>query len=216
MQFASLIDSLHAWLRVVKLERNVRNMGTKAVRKGPIAERVAETVRTHRLRRRLSHRQLSARLAELGHPILPSGIAKIEDGSRRVDVDDLVALALALRVSMSRLLLPATDTGEPVALTEAMTLDFTEAWRWSRGELLPGVPPEPDRDGDGWVKVPAELQDFVEWGHPDMFVKQALPVDVYQTRLSTVLHALVAEIENVRFRGPKPDQDTDEGADVGR
>jgi transcriptional regulator with XRE-family HTH domain len=187
-------------------------MGTKAVRKGPIAERVAESVRTHRQRRQLSHRQLSARLTEIGHPILPSGIAKIEDGSRRVDVDDLVALALALRVSVSRLLLPNKDTGEPVALTDTTELEFTQAWRWSRGEALPGVPPEPDVDGDGWVKVPAELQYFVEWGHPDLFAMGALPVDVYHAHLCTVLHARVAEIEHVRFRGPKPTEDHQHGS----
>lgn len=195
-------------------ERNsaciVRKMGTKAVRKGPVADRVAGNVRTHREARRLSHRQLSARLTELGHPILPSGIARIEDGARRVDVDDLVALALALRVSVSRLLLPSTDTDKPVPLTNTMALEFSEAWRWSRGEALPGVPPEPDDDGDGWVTVPTELQHFVEWGHPDLFAMGALPVDDYHARLSIVLHARVAETEHVRFRGRTRDTNTED------
>jgi hypothetical protein len=39
---------------------------------------------------------LSDRLAEVGRPIVPSGLSKIELGNRRVDVDDLTALAAAL------------------------------------------------------------------------------------------------------------------------
>lgn len=76
---------------------------------GSVGQRVAKEVA--RLRGRTPVRELSARLAKLGRPILPSGITKIEQGSRRVDVDDLVALALALEVTPTRLLLgpPPTD-----------------------------------------------------------------------------------------------------------
>lgn len=49
-------------------------------------------------------RALSQRLSELGHPLLPSGITKIEQGKRGVDVDDLVALARALEVRPEQLL----------------------------------------------------------------------------------------------------------------
>lgn len=177
------------------------------MQRGPVADRVAENVKLLRERRHLSHRQLSAQLGEVGRPILPSGIVKIEEGSRRVDVDDLVALSLALRAPLSRLLLPGEDTGEPVALTEKISLGFTAAWRWARGELLPSAPPEPDKDGDGWVTVSPELWRFVSWGHPDLFDLESMPIDVYQSRLSTVLNAPVAEIDFdggiVRFRGPR-------------
>ncbi|MGW3486515.1 helix-turn-helix domain-containing protein [Streptomyces sp. NPDC001054] len=69
---------------------------------GKIGQRVAAEVA--RLRGRVTVRELSARLEELGRPILPSGISKIEHGLRRVDVDDLVALAMALEVTPNRLL----------------------------------------------------------------------------------------------------------------
>jgi transcriptional regulator with XRE-family HTH domain len=39
---------------------------------------------------------LSDRLVAVGRPILASGLSKIEAGTRRVDVDDLVALAEAM------------------------------------------------------------------------------------------------------------------------
>lgn len=74
---------------------------------GPIGQVVAENVKAYRSRRHFSLRDLSAKLAELGRPILPSGITKIEHGARRVDADDLVALGWALDVSPPRLLLPS-------------------------------------------------------------------------------------------------------------
>lgn len=69
-------------------------------------------------------RELSARLTKLGRPILPSGITKIEQGTRRVDADDLVALAVALKVTPTRLLLgpPPTDGPHDPA--------HDEAWEW--------------------------------------------------------------------------------------
>ncbi len=109
-------------------------------------------------------RELSARLTKLGRPILPSGITKLEQGKRRVDVDDLVALAAALRVTPTRLLLgpPPTDgTAEDPAHEDAwenvdawvdedghrhpperllrlapdLALDPWDAWVWALGEM---------------------------------------------------------------------------------
>ncbi len=54
--------------------------------------------------KRLSLQDLSDRLAAIGRPILPSGLSKIELGHRRVDVDDLEALAFALETVPGRLL----------------------------------------------------------------------------------------------------------------
>lgn len=48
--------------------------------------------------------EMSDRLTRYGRPILPSGLSKIEAGTRRVDVDDLVAIAAALGVMPDRLL----------------------------------------------------------------------------------------------------------------
>lgn len=45
-----------------------------------------------------------SRRRELGRPILPSGLSKIEQGDRRVDVDDLVALATRTGINGADLL----------------------------------------------------------------------------------------------------------------
>ncbi|WP_199536913.1 helix-turn-helix domain-containing protein [Spongiactinospora gelatinilytica] len=103
---------------------------------GPIGERIARNVAELRARRGMSLRELSVCLGVLGRPILPSGIMKIEDGTRRVDADDLVALALALDVSPNRLLLPGSaDTAQGVELTPKVASPTEDAaWRWAVGE----------------------------------------------------------------------------------
>ena len=101
---------------------------------GVTGKRVAQNVRT--LRERVTVRELSERLAGLGRPILPSGITKIEQGTRRIDVDDLVALAFALDVTPNRLLLTADASDEEtVALyPNGGEVDTKSAWLWASGE----------------------------------------------------------------------------------
>jgi len=79
--------------------------------------------------------QLSARLAELGRPILPNGISRIEQGERRVDVDDLVALALALDVSPNALLMPdKANRNIEIKLTSTFTVSASDVWNWACGK----------------------------------------------------------------------------------
>jgi len=73
---------------------------------GPIGAHAAANVRTLREKRRLKYADLSRKLDELGRPIPPLGLRRIEAGERRIDVDDLAALALALEVSPLTVLLP--------------------------------------------------------------------------------------------------------------
>lgn len=91
-------------------------MGTRKVEQGEVGHLVAAQVRWERERKHLSLHQLSDRLAAIGRPILPSGLSKIEQGTRRVDVDDLVALADALGTVPGALL--QGPLRESVGLTE--------------------------------------------------------------------------------------------------
>ncbi|MFB6955472.1 helix-turn-helix domain-containing protein [Streptomyces sp. NPDC056309] len=79
---------------------------------GPAGERVAVNLRQLRIARSMSLSDLSAKLRKLGHPLSTDAISKIENGRvsvpkpksvRRVDVDDLLALAAALAVAPARL-----------------------------------------------------------------------------------------------------------------
>jgi transcriptional regulator with XRE-family HTH domain len=80
------------------------NMGTRKIDLGETGKRVKANLRRLREENDLSLHELSERLATLGRPILPSGLSKIEQGDRRVDVDDLVVLADALGTVPSGLL----------------------------------------------------------------------------------------------------------------
>lgn len=66
--------------------------------------------------------------------MLSTTISKIERGERRVDTDDLIALAIALRVSPLTLLLPWADTpGESAELTGSGPTTVAAAWAWADG-----------------------------------------------------------------------------------
>ena len=85
--------------------------------------------------RRYSVRELAARLTEAGRRSTGSGISKIERGERRMDVDDLVALAAVLDVSPSALLLPPDDNPSgTVEVTGAGKVPADVAWDWMDGK----------------------------------------------------------------------------------
>ncbi|WP_330354462.1 helix-turn-helix domain-containing protein [Streptomyces chartreusis] len=111
-------------------------MASKRNPLGPVGEVVRQNVETLREEQNLSLVGLSRRLAELGRPIPTLGLSRIENGERRVDADDLVALAAALGVSPVTLLLPREDPAKPVALAEHLTApSWQVAWRWMHGEV---------------------------------------------------------------------------------
>jgi len=100
---------------------------------GPIGVNVTHTARQFREKRGLGYADLSRKLAKMGREIPPLGLRRIESGGRRVDVDDLVALALALEVSPLVLLLPA-ETSSVTAKGDRYVAE--RIWSWARGEVM--------------------------------------------------------------------------------
>lgn len=108
---------------------------------GPTGETVRENIRRIRDKKGMSQNELSKKLGSLGRPIPPLGIHRIENGDRRVDVDDLVSLAAALGISPAGLLMPAFYENEsPVdALDFVSVTGFVEPvmalslWNWITG-----------------------------------------------------------------------------------
>lgn len=74
--------------------------------------RVAAAVAQQRQRHGWDQRTLAERVTGEGRPMSASVLGKIEATTRRVDVDDLVALATALDISPSALLGEPDDDGE--------------------------------------------------------------------------------------------------------
>lgn len=102
----------------------------------PTGQNVAANVRRIREARGWSTYELARTLKDAGRPISPSAIAKVERAERRVDVGDLTALAAALKVNPSALLVPPTDgPADRVELTGVGTVGGDAAWDWVDGEM---------------------------------------------------------------------------------
>lgn len=95
---------------------------------------IATNLATLRKQRGHSVRALAALLADLGRPLAASEITKIENRQRRARVEDVIALAVALGVNPSRLLLPDRADEQLVALTPSTVVTAASAWRWADGD----------------------------------------------------------------------------------
>jgi transcriptional regulator with XRE-family HTH domain len=107
---------------------------------GPSSARVAANVRRLRTEQQLSTYELARLLGEAGWPIGAGGITRIEGGDRRVDADDLVALAAVFGVSPNVLLLPESRSPlialqAEVELAPNVVTNLGGAWGWVTGEM---------------------------------------------------------------------------------
>lgn len=95
---------------------------------------VAANVRRHRERMGLGFAQLSRELSNAGRDIPPLGLGRIEAGERRVDVDELTALAAAFGVCPATLLMPDAETAEAIVqLTGIEKGQAQRIWSWLTG-----------------------------------------------------------------------------------
>lgn len=108
---------------------------------GPAGETLRENVKRIREGQRLTYVELSERLAAIGRSIPVLGLRRIERGERRVDVDDLLALAYALGVPPVDLLVPGSlNTVESYGITPEVNAQVGPARAWIRGDAyLPQV-----------------------------------------------------------------------------
>lgn len=106
----------------------------KSARLGSTGEAVRLNIRRLRDAQGISGSELSSRLDKLDRPIPLIGIQRIESGERRVDADDLAAIAIALGVSPASLLMPSLDAALPddtVQITGlAMQIPAAKTWDW--------------------------------------------------------------------------------------
>ena len=109
-------------------------MAGKQMHSGPTSETVRANIETFRLARGLTYAELSRELERRGHPIPPLGLRRVEAGERRVDVDDLAALALALGVTPNALLFPRVVGPEVTArVTGGEEIASSRIWAWGAG-----------------------------------------------------------------------------------
>jgi transcriptional regulator with XRE-family HTH domain len=153
-------------------------MAGQKIELGATGRTVAENIKRARGIRSFNYTDLSRRLGELGRPIPALAIRRIEEGARRVDVDDLLAIAVALEVSPVVLLSP--DVGAADVEVEATGVGQTEArrlWDWFRSEN--------PLKGEGALK---------DWLHAQMAVPEWRRQEIYEG-VSTLLEISKAELE---------------------
>lgn len=87
----------------------------------------------------LSYAEMSRQLKGVGREIPPLGLRRLEAGERRVDVDDLMAIAVVLDVAPLRLLMPPTASSVIDAEATGTGVHSTsELWNWAKGFWRPG------------------------------------------------------------------------------
>lgn len=134
-------------LRLVVKSATLDIMARRAIEIGAVGRRVAENLARLRELRHLNYTELSELLKRHGRGLSAETLGKVEKRERRIDVDDLVALAVALDTSPNRLLLPGdASDAELVELTPDVEVSALDAWKWAVGEEpLPAGTAPPDR-----------------------------------------------------------------------
>lgn len=100
--------------------------------KGPTTKTVAHRVREHRKRREMDLAALSSALEEIDWPIPVAALSRLENENRRIDVDDVMSLAVALNVSPLDLLLPPTSSDSSLPTGLSGDVNLAEVWAWAR------------------------------------------------------------------------------------
>jgi transcriptional regulator with XRE-family HTH domain len=104
---------------------------------GATGEAVARNVKRLREAANLTYTEVSKALAGVDRPMSPLAVRRIEEMERRVDVDDLLALAIVLGVTPISLLYPGAKEGaESVTATGLKsTVSAEHLWEWMRAEI---------------------------------------------------------------------------------
>lgn len=121
-------------------------MAKEKIELGPTGRTVAENLRRLRTARGLSLRGLAELAEQAGRKFGVNALSQAEKGLRRLDIDDVAALSVALGVNPSALMLPVeVDRAQPVEVTGHEPVEAARAWRWAEGNApLPGQ--QVDRD----------------------------------------------------------------------
>ena len=105
-------------------------METERVRGNPPGitnTHVAANIRAARQAIGMDLRTMSDALGAAGRKLSPSGISKLENGDRRVDVDDLTVIAYLLRTSPAALLTPPDEQTTLTGVPESYLPEEVEA-----------------------------------------------------------------------------------------
>jgi transcriptional regulator with XRE-family HTH domain len=184
----SVFEMVAKILRHVKMRSRIsimknsepRRTGRRANELGPVGHQVARNLEDLREARRLTQKELAARMTALGRPVTMQMVSKMEQGERRVDADDLTTAAIALGVNVSALLLPRdADDDDIIELTPEVRQRAGVTWKWADGAMPFPEDPLPvgqSEAGSHWQKA----ADFQRYARP--LAEAAPQSDVEATR----------------------------------
>ncbi len=176
-------------------------MGARKIERGYASQYAMENVRRLRERRGMSAADLAAALTIAGRSMQPGAVGKIERGERRLDADDLVALALALGVHPSALLLPPQAGDEEVPLTSTTSAPGWAVWQWAHGQ----APLPSSSEADGYNTLD-ELEDFQLHAIPaELRRREAHPAVRALRRVAEVVTRSITNPPKARARAGRRD-----------
>lgn len=181
-------------------------MARREIEAGPTGERAAGRLAEIRSGRHMSQAELADRTTQLGRPMSASVVSKTEKSDRRMDVDDLIAFAVALGVTPNRLLLPASvRDDEPVELLPEVRVSAMDAWKWATGdEPLP----------NGWA--PEGMQILIRDDFERLFNRENRPHNVPEPFFHNVGHDVRDHPDLVRMIATVVTTAKERGLDTGR
>ena len=136
----SVITVYHRPWRSRKIRDIVPIMATRPIDIGDVGRTVAANVTRYRKRRGYSMRALAEELTTNGRTMSASAISQIENTARRVDVDDLFAIAVALDVTPDLLLMPEAHSGDDRVPSVFGETAAARIWAYLRLDPPPGDP----------------------------------------------------------------------------
>src|ERR1700756_1854911 len=121
-------------LRFCKFHHKIWIMPTRRVEVSLTGETVRTNIKRLRKTQGLTLRDLAHRMEQVVRPMGHNTISEIERGARRVDVDDLIALAAALGVSPVTLLMPLPNDADETTDATVGEVTARRLWRWLTAE----------------------------------------------------------------------------------
>lgn len=119
-------------------------MAAKKIEIGESGRSVALNVTIRRATAGLAVAELAEKVTAAGRHLTRQALSEIEAGRRRVDADDLAALALALETSPAALLMPRADHAEDVVSRTGARMPAHVVWAWLSAQAPREVPDDPD------------------------------------------------------------------------
>jgi transcriptional regulator with XRE-family HTH domain len=137
-------------------------MAQDDTRVGPASLVLAANIARVREAKRLSYIDLSRELSRAGRPIPELGLRRIEKGERRIDFDDLIAIAYVLRVCPVDLMISgdvADSDPYPVTATRLYESGSVRDWIGGQTVLLESY----QEPGARFAKPDRSMFDALQW-----------------------------------------------------